>query len=80
MEMEGGFRDGPFEQALFNLPQGITYVAEAHVLYVADCDNHRIRTVDLNTRMVSVRHTCCAESCIMLSNGTYKSGHRCCSQ
>eukprot|EP00041_Stephanoeca_diplocostata_P030565 m.928870 g.928870 ORF g.928870 m.928870 type:complete len:704 (-) comp23780_c0_seq11:979-3090(-) len=52
-ETDGGFQDGSFEEAKFNLPQGITYVHEAHVLYVADCDNHRIRTVDLATRTVT---------------------------
>jgi DNA-binding beta-propeller fold protein YncE len=42
--------DGPFEQAQFNRPQGVTLVGD--LLYVADTENHTIRRVDLSTRQV----------------------------
>jgi len=40
-----GLRDGSFEEAEFNRPQGVCVVGEA--LYVADTENHAIRKVDL---------------------------------
>jgi DNA-binding beta-propeller fold protein YncE len=51
-EPTGGFADGPTTTSRFNLPQGIVY-AGGGIIYVADCDNHRIRQVDLNSNTVS---------------------------
>lgn len=45
-----GRDDGPFESASFDHPQGMTLVGE--ILYVADTENHLIRTVDLEARTV----------------------------
>ena len=45
-----GFKDGNFEEALFNLPQGIVYKDDK--LYVADTENHIIRLVDLKSQSV----------------------------
>lgn len=45
-----GFADGPYDEARFNKPQGIT-LAE-NILYVADTNNHTIRAVDLGARAV----------------------------
>ena len=44
-----GFKDGFFDDAEFNLPQGIAY--QDNKLYVADTENHAIRLIDfkLNT-------------------------------
>ncbi len=45
-----GFKDGPFEQAQFDHPQGMCLVGET--LYVADTENHLIRAVDLTAKTV----------------------------
>lgn len=42
---ERGFEDGTFELAQFNNPQGLALAGD--ILYVADTDNHAIRTIDL---------------------------------
>ena len=47
---EAGRADGPFTQAQFNRPQGVTLVGD--VLYVADTENHLVRRVHLATRQV----------------------------
>ncbi|CAM6081683.1 unnamed protein product [Calypogeia fissa] len=41
-----GFRDGSFEYAAFNRPQGLTYNPSKNVLYVADTENHAVREID----------------------------------
>lgn len=40
-----GYKDGPFDQALFSDPQGMAL--EGHTLYVADRKNHFIRALNL---------------------------------
>lgn len=47
---EAGFRDGPAAQALFNEPAGLA--AANGKLYIADTNNHAIRTLDLETGLV----------------------------
>ncbi len=46
-----GTRDGSYQQATFNHPQGLFLHGE--VLYVADTENHMLRKVDLKARRVS---------------------------
>jgi DNA-binding beta-propeller fold protein YncE len=48
---EAGSRDGPFETAEFNHPQGTA--VDGEVLYIADTDNHAIRAANLRTRQVT---------------------------
>ncbi len=48
---EQGARNGSYDQATFNHPQGM--VLHGDVLYVADTENHLIRKVDLKSRHVS---------------------------
>ncbi|KAL9141056.1 hypothetical protein ABFS82_14G077900 [Erythranthe guttata] len=43
---EEGLRDGNFEDAMFNRPQGLAYNAKKNLLYVADTENHALRVVD----------------------------------
>ncbi|KAL1221163.1 Protein SUPPRESSOR OF QUENCHING 1 [Cardamine amara subsp. amara] len=43
---EEGFRDGSFEDAAFNRPQGLAYNAKKNLLYVADTENHALREID----------------------------------
>jgi len=50
---EAGFRDGEAAEARFDNPEGIAIDSEDAKLYVADTDNHRIRTIDLSTMQVS---------------------------
>ncbi len=45
-----GLKDGPFEQARFFRPQGLTLVGDQ--LFVADTENHVIRVCDLKERTV----------------------------
>jgi DNA-binding beta-propeller fold protein YncE len=47
-----GLADGPFDQAQFHQPQGLALAADGKTLYVADTENHAIRTVDLDTKTV----------------------------
>lgn len=47
-----GFRDGAFDKAHFNNPQGMAYDPDADALYIADTDNHAIRKADLRARTV----------------------------
>ena len=44
-----GFVDGDGVKARFRVPTGLALSADAKTLYVADLNNHRIRTVDLTT-------------------------------
>lgn len=46
-----GKQDGDYAQAQFDHPQGMALVGET--LYVADTENHLIRRVDLETKLVS---------------------------
>jgi DNA-binding beta-propeller fold protein YncE len=48
-----GMKDGTFEQATFNNPQGMAYNSQDRLLYVADTDNHAIRKVDFKANTVS---------------------------
>jgi len=47
---EAGARDGAYSEATFDHPQGTVLVGD--VLYVADTENHRIRTIDLKAKTV----------------------------
>ncbi|XP_036363123.1 NHL repeat-containing protein 2-like isoform X1 [Octopus sinensis] len=48
---EKGFQDGSFQNARFNNPQGL--VLNHQTLYVADCDNHSVRKIDLTNNKVT---------------------------
>jgi len=48
-----GLRDGTFEQAQFDGPQGLLYDSKNNSLYVADTHNHVIRKIDLNEKTVT---------------------------
>ncbi|KAH0728455.1 hypothetical protein KY290_004182 [Solanum tuberosum] len=41
-----GLRDGNFDDATFNRPQGLAYNAKKNLLYVADTENHALRVID----------------------------------
>ncbi|CAK9158050.1 unnamed protein product [Ilex paraguariensis] len=43
---EEGFRDGNFDDATFNRPQGLAYNTKKNLLYVADTENHALRVID----------------------------------
>ncbi|KAK9292842.1 hypothetical protein L1049_020822 [Liquidambar formosana] len=43
---EEGLRDGTFDDATFNRPQGLAYNAKKNLLYVADTENHALREID----------------------------------
>ncbi|XP_050314599.1 NHL repeat-containing protein 2 isoform X2 [Anthonomus grandis grandis] len=52
-----GFKDGDFEDAEFNNPQGLTF-ANKNIIYLADTENHAIRRIDLeNYRVETVAGT-----------------------
>ncbi|CAO2837601.1 unnamed protein product [Amaranthus hypochondriacus] len=67
---EEGLRDGSFDDATFNRPQGLAYDAKRNVIYVADTENHALREVDFVNEMVRT----------LAGNGTkgsdYKGGGR----
>ncbi len=46
-----GSKDGAFDQASFNSPQGLAYAKDC--LFVCDTGNHLIRSVDLNSKKVT---------------------------
>ncbi|KAK0161514.1 hypothetical protein PV327_009976 [Microctonus hyperodae] len=46
-----GFRDGGFDEARFNAPQGICVLNNS--IYVADTENHAIRLIDLEKKIVT---------------------------
>jgi DNA-binding beta-propeller fold protein YncE len=46
-----GLKDGPFDEAEFNQPQGVA--ADGDTLYIADTENHAIRAADLRARRVT---------------------------
>ncbi|XP_050383338.1 protein SUPPRESSOR OF QUENCHING 1, chloroplastic isoform X2 [Argentina anserina] len=43
---EEGLRDGSFDDATFNRPQGLAYNTKKNLLYVADTENHALREID----------------------------------
>ncbi|XP_077218341.1 haloacid dehalogenase-like hydrolase family protein isoform X2 [Tasmannia lanceolata] len=43
---EEGLRDGTFDNASFNRPQGLAYNPKKNLLYVADTENHALREID----------------------------------
>lgn len=47
-----GFTDGNFEEAEFFAPQGMAFDPESQILYVADTENHALRTIDFTTQRV----------------------------
>ncbi len=46
-----GLKDGTLTKAEFNEPSGLAFVGDK--LYVADCNNHVIRVIDIKTQMAS---------------------------
>jgi sugar lactone lactonase YvrE len=48
-----GLRDGPGTEACFNRPQGLAYDAASDRLYIADTENHALRSVDLKSGAVT---------------------------
>lgn len=48
-----GYRDGAAMDARFNEPSGFALSPDQRTLFVADTNNHKIRTIDLHTRGVS---------------------------
>lgn len=50
-------RDGAFEAAAFNRPQGVAYSARRNCLYVADTENNALREVCLSSPFPSVPPT-----------------------
>ncbi|KAE8010352.1 hypothetical protein FH972_006727 [Carpinus fangiana] len=49
---EEGLRDGNFNDAIFNRPQGLAYNAKKNRLYVADTENHALREIDFVSETV----------------------------
>ena len=49
--LAAALRDGDYETAAFFRPQGMT-LADENTLYVADTENHAIRKIDLDARLV----------------------------
>jgi DNA-binding beta-propeller fold protein YncE len=47
-----GLKDGDFSEARFFRPQGVFLDSGAGLIYVADTENHAIRTIDLKRRTV----------------------------
>lgn len=50
---EAGNKDGSFEEAAFDQPQGMAYDKSKDVLYIADTENHLIRKAELKSRQIS---------------------------
>lgn len=48
-----GFRDGGLDEAKFNSPQGLAFLNK-DMIFVADTENHAIRTIDLKKRYLEV--------------------------
>jgi DNA-binding beta-propeller fold protein YncE len=49
---ERGYRNGAFEAARFDQPQGMALSPDGATLYVADVGNHSVRALDLGSRTV----------------------------
>ncbi|KAG2443188.1 hypothetical protein HYH02_009265 [Chlamydomonas schloesseri] len=45
-------RDGSFEAAALNRPQGLAFSPRRNTLYVADTENHAVRAIDLTAKTV----------------------------
>ncbi|XP_068341713.1 protein SUPPRESSOR OF QUENCHING 1, chloroplastic isoform X2 [Pyrus communis] len=63
---EEGFRDGSFDDATFNRPQGLAYNPRKNLLYVADTENHALREIDFVNETVRT----------LAGNGTKGSDYR----
>jgi sugar lactone lactonase YvrE len=48
-----GLKDGSYNEAQFHQPQGMALSEDGATLYVADTENHAVRTVDLAKRSVT---------------------------
>jgi len=48
-----GLADGPFDDAMFQQPQGLALSEDGGTLYIADTRNHVVRAADLQTRTVT---------------------------
>ncbi|MCD8534541.1 MAG: hypothetical protein LR011_07055 [Verrucomicrobia bacterium] len=48
-----GYQDGPFSQAQFSEPSGFAFHPARPLVYVADTNNHRIRILNMEARLVS---------------------------
>lgn len=48
---EAGLKDGSFEEAMLNHPQGMAL--EGDMLYIADTENHALRQADLKARTIT---------------------------
>jgi DNA-binding beta-propeller fold protein YncE len=48
-----GLKDGPAAQAQFHQPQGMCLSADGKTLYVADTENHAVRSLDLAAKTVT---------------------------
>ncbi|WP_353930675.1 thioredoxin-like domain-containing protein [Okeanomitos corallinicola TIOX110] len=48
-----GLKDGDFQSCEFSAPQGMTYDQENKILYIADTENHILRKIDLQNKIVS---------------------------
>ncbi|XP_043687165.1 protein SUPPRESSOR OF QUENCHING 1, chloroplastic isoform X2 [Telopea speciosissima] len=59
-------RDGTFEDATFNHPQGLAYNPKKNLLYVADTENHALREIDFVNEIVRT----------LAGNGTKGSDYR----
>lgn len=53
---QGGFQDGPLQEARFNFPKGIT-VTEDGTFLIADTYNHRIRAIINQDKVITVAGT-----------------------
>ncbi|MFA5260372.1 MAG: thioredoxin-like domain-containing protein [Candidatus Omnitrophota bacterium] len=49
-DIRSGFKDGLFQQALFNEPGGLSYMKNQ--IFIADTNNHSIRVLDLENKRV----------------------------
>ncbi|KAM5561005.1 protein SUPPRESSOR OF QUENCHING 1, chloroplastic [Rosa sericea] len=63
---EEGLRDGSFDDATFNRPQGLAYNTKKNLLYVADTENHALREIDFVNETVRT----------LAGNGTKGSDYR----
>ncbi|KVH92080.1 HAD-like domain-containing protein [Cynara cardunculus var. scolymus] len=58
---EEGLRDGNFDTAMFNRPQGLAYNATKNLLYVADTENHALRVIDFVNELLNSPWDVCFE-------------------
>jgi DNA-binding beta-propeller fold protein YncE len=50
---ERGFKDGLFDKAKFFRPQGISWAGDNNRIYVADTENHALREINIESKIVS---------------------------